>query len=225
VLDLIPALSGRDALRVLCIGAHCDDIEIGCGGTLLALQELGVVDRIAWVVLSGTEARRRETEHAMCLLVSDKARDGVVFGDFTDGSMPAEYKPIKAFFESLKDLPAPDLIFTHQRDDRHQDHRNVNEMTWNTFRDHLILEYEVPKWDGDLGQPNLYVPIKRELGERKISALLQAYTSQAGRDWFTRDTFEAIFRLRGLECRAESSWAEAFHARKLTVTARPRVTT
>lgn len=221
MLDLIPALSGREALRVLCIGAHCDDIEIGCGGTLLTLQEAGIVDRIAWVVLSGAEARRRETEHALNLLTGDETRDQIIFGEFTDGSMPAEYKAIKAFFESLKELPAPDLIFTHHRDDRHQDHRVVNEMTWNTFRDHLILEYEVPKWDGELGQPNLYVPISRELGERKISALLQAFVSQAGRDWFTRDTFEAIFRLRGIECRAESGWAEAFHARKLRLSGGP----
>jgi LmbE family N-acetylglucosaminyl deacetylase len=220
VLDLIPELSGREALRVLCIGAHCDDIEIGCGGTLLALQTAGVIDRIGWVVLSGREARRGETEHAMRLLVAEDARDRLVFGDFTDGSMPSEYKAIKAFFESLKEIPAPDLILTHHRDDRHQDHRIVNQMTWNTFRDHLILEYEIPKWDGELGQPNLYVPIAHELGERKISILLQAYASQAGRDWFTRDTFEAMLRLRGIECRAESGWAEAFHTRKLRLSAR-----
>jgi LmbE family N-acetylglucosaminyl deacetylase len=221
VLELIPELSGREALRVLCIGAHCDDIEIGCGGTLLALQATGVIGRIGWVVLSGSEARRREAEHAMRLLVGDKARDRLVFGDFTDGSMPAEYKAIKAFFESLKEIPAPDLILTHHRDDRHQDHRVVNEMTWNTFRNHLILEYEVPKWDGELGQPNLYVPIARELGERKIAALLEAFGSQGGRDWFTRDTFEAMLRLRGIESRAESGWAEAFHARKLRLMAGP----
>jgi LmbE family N-acetylglucosaminyl deacetylase len=205
----------RRAYRVLCVGAHCDDIEIGCGGTLLALQQQARAPVIDWVVLSGTNARRRETQRAMRRLVRSRFRGDLVFQDFPNGSFPGAYTQIKAFFESLKRRPAPDLILCHERDDRHQDHRIVNEMIWNTFRDHLVLEYEIPKWDGGLGQPNVYVPVRASDARTKVEALLESYPSQSGRDWFTGDTFLALLRLRGVECRSPSGFAEAFHARKL----------
>jgi LmbE family N-acetylglucosaminyl deacetylase len=215
MVELMPSLAGRQALRILCLGAHCDDIEIGCGGTLLAMQEAGIVERVDWVVLSGTSERHAEAQQAMQVLVDDRVRGELLFGEFRDGSMPGQYLEIKAFFESLKERPAADIIFTHERDDRHQDHRIVNEMSWNTFRDHLVLEYEVPKWDGGLGQPNVFVPVTQAQAERKIHAILECHASQAGRDWFDRATFEALLRLRGVESRAAGGWAEAFHARKL----------
>ena len=215
MLELMPLLPDGRALRVLCLGAHCDDIEIGCGGTLLALQQVGIIGQIDWVVLSGSAARCAETAEARERLVKEAARGELLFGDFEDGTMPAQYREVKAFIEGLKAWPVPDMVFTHEREDRHQDHRLVNEITWNTFRDQLVLEYEIPKWDGGLGQPNLYVPIARKLGEQKIAALLECFGSQAGRDWFTSDLFAGMLRLRGMECRSESGWAEAFHARKL----------
>jgi LmbE family N-acetylglucosaminyl deacetylase len=218
MLDLVFESGRQRALRILCVGAHCDDIEIGCGATIVALQnrtERLVVD---WVVLSGAPQRRKETEAAMQMLVRTANRGELLFADFPDGRFPAAYAAIKDFCESLKRRPQPDLILCHERDDRHQDHRIVNEMIWNTFRDHVVLEYEIPKWDGGLGQPNVYVPVTQNDAEAKVDALLKSYPSQSGRDWFTRDTFIALLRLRGLECRSPSGYAEAFYGRKLRFT-------
>jgi LmbE family N-acetylglucosaminyl deacetylase len=217
MLGLIPSLGRKRALRVLCVGAHCDDIEIGCGATLRVLQDhhAGVV--LDWVVLSGTPLRRQEAQRSMKLFVRPGCRGTLQFGDFPDGRFPAVYAEIKDFFEDLKGRPRPDLVLCHERDDRHQDHRIVNEMVWSTFRNELVLEYEIPKWDGGLGQPSVYVPIEARQATTKANALLKAYPSQAGRDWFTRDTFLAMLRLRGLECRAPSGYAEAFHGRKFVL--------
>jgi LmbE family N-acetylglucosaminyl deacetylase len=215
MLDLIPASAARRTLRVMCVGAHCDDIEIGCAATLRMLQRKRRRIVVDWVILSGAPARRKESQRAMSMLVAAPHRGGLRFGAFRDGCFPAEYAAIKDFFEALKLSPAPDLILCHERDDRHQDHRIVSEMTWNTFRDHLVLEYEIPKWDGGLGQPNVYVPVEARDAEAKVRALLAAYPSQAHRDWFTRDTFLGMMRLRGLECRSASGYAEAYHGRKL----------
>jgi LmbE family N-acetylglucosaminyl deacetylase len=151
----------------------------------------------------------------MRMLVRPAYRGELRFGDFPDGRFPAAYEEIKTFCESLKDGTKPDLILCHERDDRHQDHRVVNEMIWNTFRDHVVLEYEVPKWDGGLGQPNVYVPIRAKDADAKVDALLKAYGSQGSRHWFARETFMALLRLRGVECRSPGGYAEAFHARKL----------
>jgi LmbE family N-acetylglucosaminyl deacetylase len=214
VLDLILSRGGHQEPRILCLGAHCDDIEIGCGGALLALQESGRI-RIDWVVLSGTEQRQAETRAAMSALVRARSRGELLFGDFPDGRFPAHYGQIKAFIESLKSLPPPQLILCHERDDRHQDHRAVSEFVWNTFRDHVVLEYEIPKWDGGLGQPNVYVPVTAKQARAKTDALLRAHRSQRTRDWFTRETFMALLRLRGMECRSPSGYAEGFHGRKL----------
>jgi LmbE family N-acetylglucosaminyl deacetylase len=215
--SLLLDIGARSALRVLCVGAHCDDVEIGCGGTLRALQQRHGRAVIDWVVLSGSPVRRAETKRSMHRLVRPAARGELLFGDFPDGRFPAAYAAIKEFCESLKRLPSPDLILCHERGDRHQDHRVVNEMIWNTFRDHVVFEYEIPKWDGGLGQPNMYIPLARKDAIAKVDALLGSYRSQAGRDWFTRDTFLAMMRLRGLECRSPSGFAEAFHARKLVI--------
>ena len=215
MLELIGQVSRRATAQVLCIGAHCDDIEIGCGGTLQVLQASRPKLEIHWVIASGTPQRCAEARRAMSMLVKRSQRGQLHFGEFPDGQFPAHYAAIKGFFESLKKLPRPDLILCHERDDRHQDHRIVNEMLWNTFRDHAVLEYEIPKWDGGLGQPNIYVPLTAAQMHAKTNALMQAYASQRRRDWFTPATFEALARLRGIECRAGDGFAEAFHARKL----------
>ena len=204
------------SLRVLCIGAHCDDIEIGCAGTLATLQRRGASITIDWAILSGPKERRREAMHGRRLIVRPANRGLVAFGALPDGRFPAHYDDIKNFFEDLKRESRPDLVFCHERDDRHQDHRIVNEMTWNTFRDNVVLEYEIPKWDGGLGQPNIYVPLTSREAHAKAAALLKAYPSQAGKPWFKSETFMALLRLRGVECHASSGYAEAFHGRKLS---------
>lgn len=215
MLSLLPSLPASQALHVLCVGAHCDDIEIGCGATLLALQRQRPKTKVDWAVLSGSEQRKAESRKAMSLLLAPRTRGELVCGEFDDGRFPADYRLIKEFTESLKNLPRPDIVFCHERNDRHQDHRIVNEMVWNTFRDHLVLEYEIPKWDGGLSAPNVYVPVSKGEAQAKVKALLAAHRSQRERDWFTADTFMALLRLRGLECRSESGLAEAFHGRKL----------
>ena len=215
MLDLILESEERRPLRVLCVAAHCDDIEIGCGGTLLSLQVPGKKLIIDWVVMSGTAQRRQEAKSAMRMLLRPASRGDLLFGDFPDSQFPSAYAEIKDFCESLKLRPPPDLIFCHERCDRHQDHRVVNEIIWNTFRDHVVLEYEIPKWDGELGHPNVYVPVSKKQAGAKVDALLKAYRTQGAKDWFTRETFMAMLRLRGLECRSPSGYAEAFHGRKL----------
>ena len=216
MLELILDSGRRRTLRVLCVGAHCDDIEIGCGATLRVLQARGQKPVIDWVVLSGTEERRRRDPardaHAGAPRLSWRTAVRRLSGRPVSRGPTSE---IKNFCESLKRRPDPDLILCHERDDRHQDHRVVNEMIWNTFRRNVVLEYEIPKWDGGLGQPNVYVPVSAKDAGAKVDALLKSYRSQAGRDWFTRETFMAMLRLRGLECRSPSGYAEAFHGRKL----------
>jgi len=216
MLDLLLRPVSARPLRVVCFGAHCDDIEIGCSGTLAVLQRRKDVV-IDWVVLSGTSLRRQEARAAMNLFVRLRSRGTLHIADFPDSRFPAVYGEIKTFFESFKNTCTPDLILCHERDDRHQDHRIVNEMVWTTFRNHLILEYEVPKWDGGLSQPNIFVPLSISQTSAKVDRLLTAYQSQSTRDWFTRETFLALLRLRGLECRSPSGYAEAFHGRKIRV--------
>lgn len=213
MLDLV-LRTAREPRQILCLGAHCDDIEIGCGGSLLSLQESARV-RIDWVVCSGSEQRRQETRSAMVKLIAPEARGELISGDFPDGYFPSSYGALKEFIEAVKRQVQPDLILCHERDDRHQDHRVVNELVWNTFRDHVVLEYEIPKWDGGLGQPNVYVPISDAQARSKIAALLESHGTQRNRDWFSSETFMALLRLRGIECRSPTGLAEAFHARKL----------
>lgn len=205
-------------LNVLCLGAHCDDIEIGCGGTLLSLLKSSRPVTVTWVVFASNALRRGEAKMGAELFTDGAHATDVRIHDFRDGFLPTEHVRLKETFEALKqELAPPDLIFTHYRHDLHQDHRLVSELTWNTFRNHLILEYEIPKWDGDLGQPNLFVPLSREFGEQKIEHLHSAYPSQSAKAWFSKDLFWSLMRIRGMECNAPAAIAEGFYSRKLIV--------
>jgi len=207
--------SGRGkVLEVLCIGAHCDDIEIGCGATLMRLAGEHALS-VSWIVLTSTPARAAEVRRSAAYVLRRARRSNVQIASFKDGYLPAQWADAKTYFESLKRLPRPDVIFTHERDDRHQDHRVANELTWNTFRNHLVFEFEIPKFDGGLTQPNLYVPVSRKIAERKFTQLHRAYVSQRGKSWFAEETLRGLMRLRGLECNAPGGYAEAFHAPKV----------
>jgi LmbE family N-acetylglucosaminyl deacetylase len=212
-------LAGGEPRRVLCVGAHCDDIEIGCTGALLQLQKTIGKLTIDWVVLTGDEARQAEASAAMQLLVEPAFRGELVFGGFPDSRLPSVYGELKEFFGTLHTRFQPDIVFCHERNDAHQDHRLVNEMVWGAFRDHLILEYEIAKWDGDLGTPNAYVPLDKDVLDRKVDVLMQAYGSQRSKDWFTPETFLAIARIRGVECRSRDGYAEGFYIRKMVMRA------
>jgi LmbE family N-acetylglucosaminyl deacetylase len=202
---------------VLCIGAHCDDIEIGCGGTVLRLLESQPALEVHWVVLCSNDERRKEALEGARRFLAAAAEPRVRIERFRDGFLPYLGAAVKEFFEDLKGQVRPDLILTHTRHDLHQDHRVVSELTWNTFRDHLILEFEIPKYDGDLGAPSFFVPLSEAQVTRKIEHVLGAFPSQHGRAWFREETFRALLRLRGVECNAAGGYAEAFYARKLVL--------
>jgi len=206
-----------DRLSVLCLGAHSDDIEIGVGATLLGLMAKGVRLDVLWCVLSGADQREREARSSAAEFLSGAASAKIEVMSFRDGFFPEQGEPIKSWFEALKMRFDPDLILTHRRDDAHQDHREVSRLTWNTFRDHFILEYEIPKWDGDIGQPNLYVPVSATVLQRKIDLLMLHFGSQRSKQWFDEETFRGLARLRGMECRAPERYAEAFFGRKLSL--------
>ncbi|HUN72264.1 MAG TPA: PIG-L deacetylase family protein [Steroidobacteraceae bacterium] len=201
---------------VLCLGAHCDDIEIGCGGTLIELSRRHPALRFVWVVFSGDEVREPETRAAAAALHAPKAPEVEVHG-FRGSYFPYVASGIKDTFESLRARVSPDLILTHHLADRHQDHRVVAELTWNTFRNHAILEYEIPKYEGDLGQPQVYCPLSSAAVELKVATLMRCFPSQHGRQWFDADLFRGHLRLRGVECNSPSRHAEAFHGRKLLI--------
>jgi LmbE family N-acetylglucosaminyl deacetylase len=200
---------------VLCIGAHCDDVEIGCGATLVRLAREYPRLRFEWAVFSGDESRQAETRAAARALLGDE-RCSVRFMGFRESYFPARFSDVKDACESLKPV-APALVFTHRLEDRHQDHALLANLTWNTFRGPTVLEYEIPKFEGDLGQPNLYFPVTAADLDRKVGTLLDCFPTQRARSWFTADTFRGLARLRGIECVAPDGWAEAFHARKLRV--------
>ena len=205
-----------ERLVVLCLGAHSDDIEIGAGATLLSMmEERGVRLDVHWCVLSGAGERATEARSSAADFLSSAASAEIELLSFRDGFFPEQGDAIKSWFETLKQRVDPDLVFTHRRNDAHQDHRRVCRLTWNTFRDHCILEYEIPKWDGDVGQPNLYVPVSASALQRKIELLISHFGSQRSKQWFDRETFQGLARLRGMECRAPELYAEAFFARKL----------
>lgn len=203
------------AKRILCLGAHCDDIEIGCGGTLLKLLGERPDREVTWVVFTSDPVRAAEAGKAAHLFLEGAARRQVAVHGFRDGFLPQHWAEAKEAFERLKKEAAPDLVFTHYRNDLHQDHRIVSDLTWNTFRDHLILEYEIPKFDGDLGAPNAFTHLDEALARRKAAAILECYPSQAGRSWFAEETFLSLMRIRGMEANAPGKFAEAFHCRKL----------
>ena len=215
-MQTLSILAGQGARRVLCLGAHADDIEIGCGGTILRLAAERRDLEVRWMVFASNPVRAAEARASAGAFL-EGVKSTVVVRDYRDGYLPWAGAAIKDEFEALKREFVPDLIFTHQRDDLHQDHRLISELTWNTWRNHLVLEYEIPKYEGDLGLPSLYVPIDAATARRKIDVLLRSFPSQAGRSWFRAETFEAMLRLRGIECNAAEGFAEAFHATKWVI--------
>ncbi len=206
----------RRQLTVLCFGAHSDDIEIGCGATLLQLGRSDAKPRFCWAVLSAIGARQTEARRA-AQLFTDGCESEVYLKEFRDGYLPYEGGVVKDFFEEIKSRINPDLVFTHWQGDAHQDHRLVSELTWNTFRNHLILEYEIPKFDGDLGRPNTFVPLEEWAVRQKVSNLVTIFESQRTKSWFSDDTFLGLMRLRGMESNATSGYAEAFYTRKMVI--------
>lgn len=206
---------------VLCLGAHADDIEIGCGATLLQWIEQHPQLRVTWVVWSAAGARAAEAADSARSFLAGVRQHEVFVEEFRDAYFPAQWQAIKQRLSIIADQVQPDVVLTHRLEDRHQDHRVIAELTWNAFRNHLLLEYEIPKFEGDLTTPNFYVPVSAKLVARKAELLNQHFASQAVKDWFSDSTFAALMRLRGLECRSPSGYAEAFHARKLVAASRP----
>lgn len=212
--------SGRPP-RFLFIGAHCDDIEIGCGGTVLELMRWYPDAQVDWIVLSAGGPREQEARKAAGLLLGEAKQPNarshnIVVKDFRGAYFPSESAAIKDYIEQLKPIQ-PDVVFAHTRNELHQDHRVVAELVWNTFRDHVILEYEIPKYDGGLGSPSVFVPLESSTVQRKVDVLMAVFESQLSRQWFTPETFQALMRLRGIECNAPSGYAEAFYSRKLVL--------
>ena len=204
-------------LRLLALGAHSDDIEIGCGGTVLRWIEESPGIEVGWVVACAAGARGEEAKASAATFLAGAARRELRIESFRDGFLPYVGGQVKDFFERLKTEFDPDVILTHRRDDLHQDHRLISELTWNTWRSHLILEYEVPKWDGDFGSPNTYVHLPERLARRKVEALMKHFGTQRSRQWFDEETFFSVMRLRGVESRAPERYAEGFWGRKLIV--------
>jgi LmbE family N-acetylglucosaminyl deacetylase len=202
---------------ILCLGAHADDIEIGAGGTILTWIAQNPRINIAWCVLSGDGCRAEEARGSAREFLEGSTGSRIEVMQFADGFFPSQGEQIKRWFEDLKDRIDPDVIFTHRFDDAHQDHREVSRLTWNTFRNHMIIEYEIPKWDGDLGQSNLYVPLSSETLARKTSLLMAHFGTQRSKHWFDEETFRSLARLRGMECRAPERYAEGYFARKLVL--------
>ena len=201
--------------RVLCLGSHCDDIEIGCGGTILNLIERYTNIEIFWIVFSSNALREQEAYESANSFLKNAKQKTIVIKKFRDGFFPFMGGEIKEYFEQFRQDFYPDIIFTHYRNDLHQDHRLICDLTWNTFRNHFILEYEIPKYDGDLGIPNFFVHLDEEICQNKIKYILDGFQSQKGKQWFTEETFLSLLRIRGIESNATSKYAEAFYCRKV----------
>ena len=204
-------------LRVLCVGAHSDDIEIGCGGSILRLVEEHPDAEVHWVVLGSSGERDQEAAASAERFLAGFGRKDIVIEHFKNGFFPYVGEEIKTFFEKLKMRIVPDLVFTHFRNDLHQDHRIVSELTWNTYRDHLILEYEILKYDGDLGNPNFFVHLDQSICQKKIDLLMDCFKTQQNKDWFTPDAFLSLLRIRGIESKAPGNYAEGFYSRKMAL--------
>jgi len=215
MIDLTFNRKSSGPLKVLCLGAHSDDIEIGCGGTILRLAEQYQDVTFHWAVFSAIGIREAEAQKGATLFAGPRLQT-TLLKVFPDGFMPFVGGEVKAVFEELKSV-SPDLVLTHNRNDAHQDHRLLAELTWNTFRDHMILEYEIPKYDGDMGRPSVFVPLSREICRSKARYLMEAFQSQHSKHWFQEETFFSLMRLRGMECNAPSGYAEAFYNRKLVL--------
>jgi LmbE family N-acetylglucosaminyl deacetylase len=216
---MLTALLGKPAapLTILCLGAHCDDIEIGAGGTILRLLAERPGSTVRWVVFSSNAERAGEARRSAAEMLAEAAHVQVELMEFRESFFPHQAAAIKDQFERLKASIHPDLILTHRPQDLHQDHRTLGELTWNTFRDHLVLEYEIAKYEGDLGQPGVFVPLSTAVARRKVELIVKHFPSQAKRRWFKAENFEAMLRVRGIECNAEDGFAEAFHARKIVI--------
>jgi LmbE family N-acetylglucosaminyl deacetylase len=208
---------GQSSLKVLFLGAHSDDIEIGCGGTLMRMIREYPELEVTWVVFSALGERGEEAKKSAHEYLKHVEHKQIVVHDFKDGYFPFCGAEIKDIFEQLKLLVIPDVVFTHYRDDRHQDHRLLSDLTWNTWRDHFILEYEIPKYDGDIGSPNFFVSLDTDLCTEKVDLLMRFFQTQGNKHWFSPDTFTALLRLRGIECKSDGGYAEAFYCRKLTI--------
>ncbi|KGE02319.1 MULTISPECIES: PIG-L deacetylase family protein [Rhizobium/Agrobacterium group] len=206
-----------DRLSVLCVGAHSDDIEIGAGGTILSLLSEGVQLDVHWCVLSGGKERAAEARNSAEAFLRKAASYSIELGSFRDSFFPSQSNEIKSWLLALREKIDPDVIFTHSREDAHQDHREINELTTNVFRDHLVMEYEIPKWDGDFCSRNTYVPLTEDALNMKVALLLEHFGTQRSKDWFDADTFKGLARLRGMECRAPARFAEAFTVRKFVL--------
>ncbi len=204
----------ESTLKILCLGAHSDDIEIGCGGTIIKILSDYKKAEVYWVVFSASGIRAREAEKSARRFLSCASKKKIIIKKFKDGFFPYHGGEIKSFFEGLKNAVNPDIIFSHYRDDLHQDHRLISELTWNTYREHFILEYEVVKYDGDIGNPNYYIHLNATVCNQKIEFIEESFKSQGGKNWFSPDAFYAIMRLRGIESRAAGKYAEAFYCRK-----------
>ncbi|MDX3924411.1 MAG: PIG-L family deacetylase [Shinella sp.] len=213
----LPLVRGGERLRILCLGAHADDIEIGAGGTILALIAAGHRIDVHWCVLSGNAERARESLKSAEAFLDGAASRTVELGNFDDSYFPNQSREIKDWLKNIQTRVEPDVIFTHSRHDAHQDHREVNRITSNIFRNHLILEYEIPKWDGDISERNTYIQLNTEILEKKIALLNKYFATQRSKDWFDSEVFRGLARLRGMECRSPSNFAEAFTIRKLTI--------
>jgi LmbE family N-acetylglucosaminyl deacetylase len=206
-------ISDSKPLNILCLGAHCDDIEIGAGGTLLKMFDEYKINQIKWVVFASNEIRKNEATVSAEKFLKSVKNSEVLIQSYRDGFLPFLAAEVKDYFEKIKRDFIPDVIFTHYRNDRHQDHRLVSDLTWNTWRNHLILEYEIPKYDGDLGVPNFFVPLEEKYIAERNNILIDSFESQRDKHWFDDSTFRALPRLRGMESATE--YAEAFYARKI----------
>jgi LmbE family N-acetylglucosaminyl deacetylase len=215
MLELIPNIRDDRKYRILCLGAHCDDIEIGCGGTILKLSEQFKNLSFHWVVFSSNKMRAQEARNGAKAFLEKAQEITVEINNFRNGYFPYVGSEIKDYFEKLKHTVDPDIVFCHYRQDLHQDHRIISDLTWNTFRNHWILEYEIPKYDGDLGSPNFFVPLSEATCNRKISKIMNAHESQKDKHWFKADLFMSLLRLRGMEACSREGFAEAFYCRKI----------
>jgi LmbE family N-acetylglucosaminyl deacetylase len=217
MLNIIPCYTSKDTPTILFLGAHSDDIEIGCGGSILKLSEENPEAHIHWVVFSAAGDRETEARQSATAMLAPFHSSQIETFDFKDGYFPHFNSAIKDQFEKLKAELVPDIIFTHHRDDLHQDHRIIGELCWNTFRDHFILEYEIPKYDGGLGNPNCFVNLPQPIVNKKCEHLNKHFATQRNQHWFSDDLFSGLMRLRGVECRSPSGFAEGFYSRKATL--------
>lgn len=209
--------AARQPLEILCLGAHSDDIELGCGGSILRLLAEHPASTVHWEIFSATEERADEARASAAAFLEGADRHQIVVNDFRENHFPSELAAVKDRMAALGEVFDPDVIFTHRVDDAHQDHRTIAELTWNTFRDHLVFEYEIVKYEGDLGRPNLFVPLSHSIADRKIALIDAHFGSQRTKRWFRPEVFRGLMNVRGVECNAPEGLAEAFHARKLVM--------